>query len=77
MAIPSVGTTCTVSKCTSIVDANSVSAAGDIFLTRRWIAALVAGTTTKCLPHYLDTDIPTVYAAYIKGDGHRGNRERG
>jgi hypothetical protein len=42
----------------------------------RWVAAFRAGTTTKCLAHYLDTDIPTVYRAYFNGAEPRRNREK-
>lgn len=67
---------CTVTNCLTRVDERALSAAGGIFLNDLWIAAVRAGTTSKCLPHYLDTDIASTYAAYIKGSGHRGNREK-
>jgi hypothetical protein len=67
---------CTVSKCTTPVTEDTLQSAGLHFLNTRWINAVRAGTTTKCLAHYLDTDIPSVYAAYIKGPDHRGNRDK-
>lgn len=66
---------CTVTNCLTRVDERALSAVGLHFLTTLWVNAVRAGTTSKCLPHYLDTDIPTTYAAYIKGSQHRGNRE--
>jgi hypothetical protein len=66
---------CSVSKCTTRVDELSLAAAGLLYLNTLWVNAVRAGTTSKCLAHYLDTDIPTTYAAYIKGSGHRGNRD--
>lgn len=68
--------TCTVSRCTTQVDERALSAVGPLFLNDRWVAAVRAGTTTKCLPHYLDTDIPTVYKSYFAGAEPRRNRER-
>lgn len=65
---------CTVSKCTTVIDERALTAGGIHFLHDRWVAAFRAGTTTKCHAHYLDTDIPTLYAAYIK-DTSRRNRE--
>lgn len=67
--------TCSVSKCPTRVDESALTAGGNHFLFNKWVTAVRAGTTTKCHPHYLDTDIPATYSAYIKGDGHRGNRE--
>jgi hypothetical protein len=67
---------CSVSKCPDRIDERSLTAGGNHFLVTRWVAAVRAGTCTKCLPHYLDTDIPTVYSAFIKGADHRGNREK-
>ncbi len=70
------GSICTVSKCTTPVTELQLQSAGLNFLTTQWVAAVRAGTTTKCLAHYLDTDIPTTYQAFIKSDQHRGNREK-
>lgn len=67
---------CTVSKCTTLINEHALTAGGNHFLFNLWSAAYRAGTTTKCQAHYLDTDVPSVYAAYIKGAEHRGNRER-
>lgn len=66
---------CTVTNCLTRVDERALTAAGLNFLNTAWVAAVRAGTTSKCLPHYLDTDVPSTYSAYIKGAGHRGNRE--
>ena len=66
---------CSVTNCPTRVDERALAAAGLHFLNTAWVAAVRAGTTSKCLPHYLDTDAPTVYAAYFKGDRHRGNRD--
>jgi hypothetical protein len=68
---------CSVTKCTERLDERSLNSGGIHFLVTRWAAAVRAGTCTKCLPHYLDTDIPTVYAAYVKGAAPRRNRELG
>ncbi len=68
--------TCTVSKCQTIIDERALTAGGDHFLFNQWVTAYRAATTTKCQAHYLDTDIPTVYAAYVKGSQSRGNREK-
>lgn len=66
---------CTVTNCRTRVDERALTAGGNQFLFKRWVAAVRAGTTTKCLAHYLDTDIPTVYSAFIKGNRERHNRE--
>lgn len=71
-----VNAVCTVSKCTTGIDERALTNGGNHYLFKRWAAAFRAGTTTKCQAHYLDTDIPTVYSTYIKGDAHRGNREQ-
>lgn len=67
---------CSTTNCTNRIDERSMTGAGLHFLTSAWLAAVAAGTTTKCLPCYLTVDVPTVYAAYVKGDGHRGNRDK-
>jgi hypothetical protein len=67
---------CTVSKCTTRVDERFLSAGGNHFLVNAWVTAVRAGTTTKCYPHYLDTDAAAIYLAYFRGAGHRGNREK-
>lgn len=74
MAVPP--KTCTVAKCLTMIDELALTNGGNHFLFNAWVAAYRAGTTTKCQAHYLDTDAPAVYAAYIKGDRHRGNREQ-
>lgn len=71
-----VNAVCTVSKCQTVVNEHALTAGGNHFLFNRWVTAFRAGTTTKCLPHYLDTDIPTVYQSYFR-DVSRRNRERG
>jgi hypothetical protein len=73
----SVNAVCTVSKCQTAINEHALTAGGNIFLFDRWVAAFRAGTTTKCLAHYLDTDIPTVYRAYFNGAEPRRNREKG
>jgi len=65
---------CSVAKCPTRVDERALSAAGLLYINTQWIAAVRAGTTSKCLPHYLDLDAPAAYAAYIKGTSRR-NRE--
>lgn len=65
---------CTVSKCVTVIDERSLSAGGLHYLNTLWVNAVRAGTTTKCLSHYLDVDIPTTYKAYIGGPSRR-NRE--
>lgn len=67
--------TCTVSKCTNRIDEHALSAAGLHFINTLWVAAVRAGTTTKCLPHYEDTDIPTTVAAY-NGSPVKRNRDK-
>lgn len=67
---------CSVSKCTTVIDERALTAGGLHYLFDRWVAAVRSGATTKCHPHYLDTDIPTVYADYIKGARPRRNREK-
>ena len=67
---------CTVTNCQTRVDERALSAAGGIYLNDQWVAAVRAGPTSKCLPHYLDTDAPAAYAAFFKGSAHRGNREK-
>lgn len=66
---------CSVTNCPTRITEVEMTNAGLHYLNTLWVAAVRAGTTTKCLAHYLDTDIPTTYSAYIKGDSHRGNRE--
>lgn len=68
--------TCTVSKCTTQIDERALTAGGNHFLFNQWVAAVRAGTTTKCHAHYLDIDVPSAYSAYIKGVSRR-NREQG
>ncbi len=67
---------CSVSKCTTIIDERALTSGGLHYLFDRWVTAVRAGTTTKCLAHYLDTDIPSVYADYFKGAKPRRNREK-
>lgn len=67
---------CSVTNCPTRVTEESLASAGLHYLNTLWVNAVRAGTTSKCLPHYLDTDIPTTYAAYIKGASHRGNRDQ-
>ena len=68
---------CSVTNCQTRVDERSLAAAGLHFLNTAWIAAVRAGTTSKCLPHYLDTDAATAYKAYFAGASPRRNREQG
>lgn len=68
---------CSVTNCTTRVDERALTAGGNHFLFNSWVTAVRAGTTTKCLPHYLDTDIPTVAAAVARGHRSPGdNREK-
>ena len=71
-----VNAVCTTTNCRTVIDELALLNGGEHFLYKRWVAAYRAATTTKCQAHYLDTDIPTVYGTYFKGDAHRGNRER-
>ncbi len=67
---------CSATNCSTRIDERSLTAGGNHFLFNRWVAAVRAGTATKCQAHYLSQDIPTVYSAYINGAEPRRNREK-
>lgn len=68
--------TCTVASCGTVIYPHTLTNGGNQYLFKQWAAAFAAGSTTKCLAHYLDTDVPTAYAAFFKGNRERHNRER-
>lgn len=64
---------CTTSKCLTRVDERALTAGGNHFLHKRWVAAVRAGACTTCEAHYHDAN-SAQYQSYAK-DVSRRNRE--